>query len=93
MACRLPSQRCLQMSGDQAVLCSVNTTLNVSNVDACPKGSSCSALPTAFLDAAIGGVPSDLFSGAAAAPCMELHVHGMAGLAVQLKSYRNVGVG
>ena len=52
-----------QADGDQAVLCSVNSSLAVSGVDACPRGYACAALPSAFLDAAVGALPSDLFSG------------------------------
>lgn len=57
------------MDGDQAVLCSVNGTLAVSGVETCPRGLTCAALPSAFLDAAVGGIPSDLFSGKLR-PCM-----------------------
>ena len=45
------------------MLCSVNSSLAVSGVEACPRGYTCAALPAAFLDAAVGGLPSDLFSG------------------------------
>ena len=51
----------VQMDGSDAVLCSANSTLPVSGVETCPTGSTCAALPGAYVAAAIDKPLADTF--------------------------------
>ena len=54
----------VQMDGNDAVLCSANSTMPVSNIDNCPTGYTCATLPSTFLMAAVGNMSETFLNGA-----------------------------